>query len=239
MTELAKKAAKMILQRVPHFKPKIAIVLGSGLASFAENIQNPTVISYSELPGFHVPKVVGHPGLLHLGTIHGVPIACMQGRAHYYEGIDHTVVKTMVRTLKLIGCEIFFATNASGSMTLSAQTGDLVAVSDHINFQCTNPLVGLNEETFGERFVPMEHAYDAELREQLATVANKLNIKLATGVYLGVLGPSFETPAEIRMFRQWGGCSRYVHGGRSHCSKTLWDAGCGYFRGHQYGRWHV
>lgn len=204
MTKFAREAAAFIQQKIPHFKPKIAIVLGSGLGSFANEIQDATIISYEDLPGFHKPDVAGHAGKLYLGKVKGVPVVCMQGRAHYYEGINNTIIQTMFRTLKLIGCEIFFATNASGSMMEKAQAGDLVVVSDHINFQCNNPLVGANDEAFGERFLPMENAYDPLLRQQLFNVAKQLDIKLVEGIYIGVLGPSFETPAEIRAFRKWG-----------------------------------
>ena len=115
MTKSALDAARIIQQRIPNFKPKFTIVTGSGLGALADQIENATVIPYADLPNFHTPKVVGHGGEIYFGTLKGVPVACMKGRAHFYEGIDNTVVQTMVRTMKLLGTEIYLATNSSGS----------------------------------------------------------------------------------------------------------------------------
>ena len=204
MTKNAREAAEIIQKKCPHIKPKVAIVLGSGLGALAGEIKDPTVISYADLPGFHTPKVEGHGEKLYVGTIKGVPVACLQGRAHFYEGVDNATVQTMVRTLKLIGCEMWLATNASGSIRPDVGPGRLVVINDHINFQFNNPLVGPNDDAFGERFVPMEDVYDRPSRQALADIAKSLNIELEEGVYIGVLGPSFETPAEIRAFRTLG-----------------------------------
>ena len=200
------EAAAIIQKRVGcHFKAKIAIVLGSGLGDFVNHIENPVVISYKDLPGFHFSHVKGHGNQLYLGHIHNVPVAVLQGRPHFYEGVDNRVFQTMVRTLKLVGCQIWVATNASGSLKTDIKPGNLVLIKDHINFQFNNPLTGENNENFGERFVPMEAAYDPTLQRQFIDVAKKLKIILyEEGVYMGVLGPSFETPSEIRVFQQLG-----------------------------------
>lgn len=205
MTESAKNAAKIISQKAPGFRPKLAITLGSGLGDIADLLENPVKIAYSNLPDFPPCTVAGHAGNLYLGKLNGLPVACLQGRAHVYEGISPIVAKTYVRTMKLIGCESILLTNASGSMRENIVPGDLVLIKDHINFQFTNVLVGHNEAEFGERFVGMEDAYALSLREKIIAVSQELKIPLHQGVYFGVLGPSFETPAEIRCFKNMGG----------------------------------
>ncbi len=204
MTIAAYDAAKTIQHLAPESKPIIAIVLGSGLGELANHIEDPTIISYDDIPGFHTPAVEGHGGKLYLGKIHGLPVACLQGRPHYYEGIPNVVLKTVVRTMSLLGCKQWLATNASGSMRIDIETGSLVLVNDHINLQFTNALVGENDDDFGPRFVGMEDAYDPEIREQFKKIAKQLTIDLHEGIYIGVLGPSFETPAEIKAFRILG-----------------------------------
>ena len=204
MTQAAKDAAAYIQKNHPHQKPKIGIVLGSGLGALANEISNATVLSYSQIPHFPKTSVQGHGGNLFLGDIDGVPVACLQGRCHFYEGIQAQPTLTLIRTLKLLGCETLLATNAAGSLNPNTPTGSLVSISDHINFQFTNPLVGPNDNDFGDRFVGMEDAYDSKLREKILSIANEMNIPMSEGVYLGVLGPSFETPAEIRAFRLLG-----------------------------------
>lgn len=197
-------AATIIQQQIPAFKPTLGLILGSGLAGFADKIEQTTIIPYRDLPGFSQCSVEGHPGELHLGWLKGIPVACFKGRAHYYEGNSNEVLRTMIRTLKNLGVETLLITNAAGSLRSDIKPGELMLISDHINFQFNNPLVGPNDSTFGPRFIGMEDAYDPSLRQQFLTIAKQLNIKLAEGVYLGVLGPSFETPAEIRAFRILG-----------------------------------
>ncbi len=199
----AQQAAATIKQIKPNFTPKIGIILGSGLGAFAAQIENAVKIPYAQLPGFPKCSVAGHGGTLHLGMLRGIPIACLEGRAHIYEGnID--VIKNLIRTLELIGCELLINTNAAGSLRKEVDAGSLMLITDHINFQFINPLIGPNDEAFGERFVSMENAYDQELREKMLHIAKRLNIELSEGVYIGVSGPSFETPAEIRAFRTLG-----------------------------------
>ncbi len=204
MTAVAYDAVKKMQQRAPNFTPSLAIVLGSGLGGFAEEIEKAVVIPYEELPGFHKPSVEGHGGKLFLGYVDGVPVACMQGRAHYYEGVSHDVFKVMVRSLKLLGCDTWLATNAAGSLREDIQPGSLLLVKDHINFQFNSALVGDNDDDFGPRFFSLEDAYDPALRQQFKDLANTLNIPLKEGVYVGVVGPCFETPAEINAFRILG-----------------------------------
>ncbi|KTD20806.1 xanthosine phosphorylase [Legionella lansingensis] len=197
-------AAEQIKKKVPHFKPVIGIVLGSGLGSFAEQLEDAVSIPYEELPGFPKLTVQGHGGKLVLGYLSGVGVVCLQGRAHTYEGNSYDAVKTYVRTLKLLGCEYFFATNASGSLREDVGPGELMLITDHINMQPGNPLVGANDDEFGPRFFPLDNAYDQETRENLLHIAHKENISLNQGVYLSVLGPNYETAAEIRAFRILG-----------------------------------
>ena len=204
MTERAYQTALLIQQKCPDFSPEYAIILGSGLGSLAEQITDPCIISYDELPGFPDCSVKGHVGALHLGFLHGVPVACLQGRAHLYEGIDNSIIQTLIRTLKLLGCHTLLATNASGSLRADVPPGHLVLLNDHINMQFNNPLVGKNDDRFGDRFIGMEDAYDPDLRQQFSSLAQKCEIPLTEGVYIGVLGPSFETPAEIRAFKILG-----------------------------------
>lgn len=183
----------------------LGIVLGSGLGPLIDKIDNPITIPYNQIPGFPLCSVSGHTSQLVLGTIHGVAVACLQGRTHFYEGTDPAAMKTMIRTLKLLGCESVLITNSSGSLRPTVQPGALVAIHDHINHQFSSPLVGPNDDEFGPRFVSLENAYDPELRSLFAKAAQDLDIQLSEGVYIGVLGPAFETPAEIRLYQQWGG----------------------------------
>ncbi|WP_028389314.1 purine-nucleoside phosphorylase [Legionella fairfieldensis] len=197
-------AAEKIKQLAPNFKPVLGIVLGSGLGSFADQLEDAVTISYDELPGFPKLTVHGHNGNLVLGYLYGVGIVCLQGRAHSYEGTNHDTVKTYVRTLHLLGCTYFLATNASGSLREEVGPGELMVITDHINLQPGNALVGPNDEEFGPRFFPLDNAYDRELRDKLLKIAHEENIPLNEGVYLAVLGPHYETAAEIRAFRILG-----------------------------------
>lgn len=197
-------AAAQIKKQYPDFKPVLGIVLGSGLGSFAEQLEDSISISYQQLPGFPQMTVHGHGGNLVLGRLNGVDIVCLQGRAHTYEGVGYEIVKTYVRTLKLLGCEYFFATNASGSLREDVGPGELMLIKDHINLQPSNPLVGPNDEAFGTRFFPLDNAYDLATRQLLLKIAQQEDINLHQGVYLSVLGPNYETAAEIKAFRILG-----------------------------------
>ncbi len=196
--------SQLILAKRPDFNPKIGIVLGSGLADFAEKIQDQFSIPYHELPGFPVSQVEGHPGQLILGYLNEIPVICCQGRVHAYEGMQGKDFKLFIRTLKTLGCNSILMTNATGSLRKDFQPGQLVLISDHINFHPMNPLVGPNEDEFGPRFFSMDETYDKNLRRILQKTAKQLDLPLPEGIYFSVLGPSFETPAEIRAFRILG-----------------------------------
>lgn len=199
-------AVMQVIQRYApkNFVPKAGLILGSGLAPLAEQITNPVSIPYQAIPGLLPGSVSGHASLLVMGYLGEVPIVCLRGRLHLYEGISYEPIATLVRIVRKLGATLFMVTGAAGSMQESVGPGELMMITDHINFQPGNPLVGVNDETIGPRFVAMEDAYDFGLQEIMANCAQKLNIPLAKGVYISTLGPSFETPAEIRAFKTWG-----------------------------------
>jgi purine-nucleoside phosphorylase len=191
-------------------EPRLAIILGSGLGNFASQVENSTTIDYGEIPGWPVSTVEGHDGKLVLGTMGGVSVAVMQGRVHAYEGYSMNEVTFPMRVLGLLGCTSLIVTNAAGGINKSYGEGTLVAISDHINLTGTNAALGRNEARFGLkkgaglRFFDMSAAYSPKLRELAHAEAEKQKIPLPEGVYLAVLGPSYETPAEIRAFRVLG-----------------------------------
>ena len=184
--------------------PKVAMQLGSGVNGVAEALEDPTVLPYADIPGFPRPSVQGHEGRLLVGHFGGVPVACLQGRVHYYEGQGMAPAVTMVRVLALLGVETLILTNAAGSLREDMPPGSLMAIADHINLSGGNPLFGLNDDEFGPRFPDMMDAWDPALRGMLHAAAEDVGIKLHDGVYLMASGPSFETPAEIRAFRTLG-----------------------------------
>jgi purine-nucleoside phosphorylase len=191
-------------------KPRLGIILGSGLGSFATQVESRTTIDYGEIPGWPLPTAEGHEGRLVLGTIGGVSVAVMQGRVHAYEGYSMNEVTFPMRVLGLLGCAGLIVTNAAGGINASYDAGMLVAISDHINLTGMNAALGPNEPRFGrdkesgQRFFDMTAAYSARLRRLAHAEAERQRIPLPEGVYLGVLGPSYETPAEIRAFRTLG-----------------------------------
>jgi purine-nucleoside phosphorylase len=184
--------------------PRVGVVLGSGLGAVADAVEDPVVVGYEELPGFPRPTVAGHTGQAVLGSIGGVPVAVLQGRAHLYEGGDPDALRTPVRALRAAGAEILVLTNAAGSLRTSVGPGSLMAITDHINMTGLNLLMGPNDEAMGPRFPSLRDAYDPALLDALRGSARELGITLAEGVYLAVTGPSFETPAEIRAYRTLG-----------------------------------
>ncbi|HET6582575.1 MAG TPA: purine-nucleoside phosphorylase [Nannocystaceae bacterium] len=204
MSEDARKAAQIVAARAPGRHPRVGIVLGSGLGGLAQRIQEPVVVPYGELPGFPVPSVEGHVGKLVIGRLGGIEVACLQGRVHLYEGHPARTVVPLVRTLKLLGCDTLVVTNAAGALDPDAIPGSLMLVVDHINLQGPNPLAGANDDSFGPRFPAMTHAYDAELLDRMRDAATLLGIPLREGVYMALLGPCFETPAEIRAWQRLG-----------------------------------
>ncbi|MBG0623458.1 xanthosine phosphorylase [Enterobacter roggenkampii] len=197
--------ADIIRAAKPNFTPRVAFILGSGLGALADQIDDAVSLSYETLPGFPVSTVHGHAGELVLGHLAGVPVACMKGRGHFYEGRGMAIMTDAIRTFKQLGCELLFSTNAAGSLRPDVQPGSLVALSDHINTMPGTPMVGLNDERFGERFFSLANAYDADYRAILQTVATNAGFPLHEGVFVSYPGPNFETAAEIRMMQIIGG----------------------------------
>jgi purine-nucleoside phosphorylase len=184
--------------------PESGIILGSGLGAVADAVGNAESVLYEEIPYFPVPTTEGHRGRLVLGDLGGRPVAVMQGRCHLYEGYTPGEVTFPVRVLAALGARTLIVTNAAGGLNPRFRPGDLMVITDHINFQGTNPLVGPNDDTLGPRFPDMSRAYDPEVIALAVRAASEEGIPLHTGVYAGVLGPSYETPAEVRMLKQWG-----------------------------------
>jgi len=197
-------AAAYLREKLGTRRPKIAIVLGSGLGPLADRMENAVAIPYGEIPGFHVSHVAGHAGRLVAGNLAGIEAICLQGRAHMYEGVDAGAVKQPIRTLKALGIERLVLTNAAGSFRKSSDEGSLVLLSDHIAWAAANPLVGPNDDEWGPRFFSVADAYDPAMRGVLRAKAAGLGIALPEGVYAWYLGPNFETPAEIRALRGLG-----------------------------------
>mgnify|MGYP000451868668 CR=1 FL=1 len=186
------------------FVPKVAIVLGSGLGDYAEQIRVVTEIPYAKIEGFPVSTVPGHAGKFIFGYLDEIPVVCMKGRVHYYEGYDVTDVVLPTRLMKLLGAKILFLTNAAGGVNTSFHAGDLMLIRDHISVFAPNPLIGANMDELGLRFPDMSHVYDTELGEHLDAVARAQGITLEEGIYLQTTGPNYETPAEIRMYQRLG-----------------------------------
>ena len=200
-SDSSKGAPDAIRQRHEGPAPRVGLILGSGLGGFADRIDGSLAIPYEDLPGFPRPSVDGHQGRLVLGTVCGLPIACLQGRVHLYEGRPAAALNVMVRTLREIGCETLIVTNAAGSLREDVGPGSLVLIEDHINMLGQNPLTGLDVR---DRFLDLSEAYSARCREKVHEVAMREGLGLSNGVYLATPGPSFETPAEIRAFRTLG-----------------------------------
>ena len=182
-----------------NFKPRVAIVLGSGLGALADEINAETVLDYCEIEGFPQSTVPGHKGRFVFGHIGETPVVVMQGRVHFYEGYSISDVVLPVRLMRLMGAEILFLTNASGGINKNFSAGDFMLITDHISNFAPNPLIGENFESLGTRFPDMSEIYNKELRIIVQNTAKELGIKLHEGVYAQLTGPSFESPAEIRM----------------------------------------
>ena len=203
LSNKVKIASDFILKK-SKYKPEIGLILGSGLGSLADSIENPEFYPYEELPHFPVSTVEGHEGRLVIGMLNGKCVVAMQGRFHYYEGYHFNEVTFPVRVMKLLGVETLIVTNACGSVKENFKPGDLMIITDHINFSGDNPLIGKNLDDFGPRFPDLSNAYDKNLISKAKEIATKLNIDIKTGVYMMFTGPSYETPAEIRMARVIG-----------------------------------
>ena len=184
--------------------PHVAVVLGSGLGAFADDLADPISIPYAEIPGWPVSTAVGHPGKLVFGKLGKLDVAVMAGRAHLYEGYTPAQVTMGIRVLHRLGTRSVVFTNAAGGINLSYRPGALALISDHINLQCSHPLIGPNDDAEGPRFPDMSEAYSAKYRAIAHEVARQLKIQLEEGVYAALTGPSYETPAEIRFLRSIG-----------------------------------
>lgn len=196
--------AQQIQTRINKITPQIAIILGSGLGSLAKQIGAAQVIPYSEIKGFPQTTVSGHKGCLILGKLNGKDVLCLQGRFHLYEGHQPQVIATVIKSLKLLGIKTLIVTNAAGSLRSEIAPGNLMLINDHINLSGQNPLIGPNDDNFGPRFPAMNKAYSPDLIATAHQVAKQENIPLYDGTYLMVLGPNFETAAEIRAFQILG-----------------------------------
>ena len=207
MESLTQKPEKTVahIHHVKKTNPRVGVILGSGLGDFVEKMENKTVIPYNDIPHFKKVTVQGHDGKMILGTVGGVEVVALQGRFHLYEGHDMEDVVYPVRVLAKLGIETLIVTNAAGGVNLSYSPGDLVILTDQINLTGRNPLIGPNDDSIGPRFPDMSHAFNAKYINILAETAAELKMNNRQGVYVGVLGPTYETPAEIRMFRILGG----------------------------------
>ena len=197
-------AARAHLEGSTGLRPRVAVVLGSGLGGFAGELADRTEIHYSEIPGWPCSTAVGHAGKLVIGTLGGLPVAVMSGRVHLYEGYTPAQVTFGVRVLGALGVRAMVFTNAAGGINLAFGRGALVLISDHINLQGSNPLVGPNDERLGPRFPDMSEAYSKRYRDIAREAAAEMGVGLEEGVYAGLLGPNYETPAEIRYLRAIG-----------------------------------
>ncbi|MFK7696514.1 purine-nucleoside phosphorylase [Paenibacillus sp. HJGM_3] len=201
--EQVEQAKQFIEEEIPYM-PEIGLILGSGLGVLANAMEDVTVIHYSEIPHFPVSTVEGHAGELLVGTIQGRRAMMMKGRFHLYEGYDAQTVAFPIRVMKALGVKTLLVTNAAGGVNTGYAAGDLMLIRDHINLMYRSPLIGPNDTVFGVRFPDMSQAYSERLRELAHTAASEEGIALREGVYAAMLGPSYETPAEIRMLRTLG-----------------------------------
>ncbi|KYG01353.1 purine-nucleoside phosphorylase, partial [Sorangium cellulosum] len=205
MTLLAEldEAARVIRQRIPAL-PSVGVVLGSGLGGWGDELSGLVKVPYAEIPGMPRPAVEGHAGFLCAGCVGDVPVACLQGRAHLYEGHPPAKAVFGVRVLARLGCRAVLLTNAAGGINPGFAAGDLMLLTDHLNLMGTNPLVGPNDDALGKRFPDMTYAHDPRLLDLARAAASDAGVPLREGVYAGLLGPTYETPAEIRMLRTLG-----------------------------------
>lgn len=206
LTKAEEKLRKTLAQvrEKTDFSPLVALVLGSGLGDFAQQLKVESEIAYAELSDFPVSTVSGHEGKFIFGYLGDVPVVCMKGRVHYYEGYSMSDVVLPIRLMGLLGAKILFLTNASGGLNESFHAGDLMMITDHVSFFVPNPLIGPNAQTLGTRFPDMTHVYDKALCEILREAAEESDVPLQEGVYTQLTGPSYESPAEIKLLRTLG-----------------------------------
>lgn len=204
MLEKIKQTADFLRERINGELPKLGIIMGTGLGALSDLIDNKQIIPYSEIPNFPISTVEGHSGNLIIGNLAGKRVLGMQGRFHYYEGYDMKQVTFPVRVMKALGIDTLFVSNAAGGMNKNFQVGDVMIITDHINFFPENPLRGKNHNELGTRFPAMTEAYNKKLIQLADYIAAEKGIRLVHGVYIGVTGPTFETPAEYEAFRIMG-----------------------------------
>ena len=233
MSEIYEKLLHCLacVRKKTSFVPKIAIVLGSGLGDFADLIRIECEIAYSEIDGFPVSTVPGHAGKFIFGYVEDIPVVCMKGRVHFYEGYPISDVVLPVRLMKLMGANILLLTNASGGVNSSFRAGDLMLIKDHISLFAPNPLIGANIDELGVRFPDMSIVYNQEIQNIIRKTAYEQGIGLQEGVYAQLTGPSFESPAEIRMLRTLGcdavGMSTVVEAiAANHCGMKIGGISC-------------
>ncbi len=203
--DLAQNVEQFVRSQLGDFQPKLAFILGSGLGHLIDEMKVVTRIPYTQCEGFFSSTVVGHKGEFVFGHLEGVPVACMNGRVHLYEGASREQLCAPIRLMRRLGCETLLLTNATGCLGPHLSPGSLVLIKDQINMSGVNVLVGENAALYGPRFQGMENAYDADLRKLFQQSAQTLKIEVQEGTYIGVMGPSYETPAEIRFFGSMGG----------------------------------
>jgi len=197
-------ALEAVVRRQTDLRPRLGLVLGSGLGSQADEIVAAATFDFAELPGWPAPSAPGHSGRLLLGTLRGLPVACLQGRLHMYEGLDARLVVEPPLLLGRLGARMLLLTNASGGVDPGFGAGTLMLIRDHINLTGRNPLLGPNDDDLGPRFPDMTAVWDAELSQRLRDAARSEDVPLAEGIYVGLTGPTYETPAEVRMLRALG-----------------------------------
>ena len=231
MSEVYEKLMKCYksVREKTDFVPEAALILGSGLGDYADDLKIEASINYADIEGFPVSTVKGHKGRFVFAHVEGVPMVIMQGRVHYYEGYPMSDVVLPTRLMGLLGAKKIILTNAAGGVNYNFKPGDFMLITDHITTAVQNPLIGENIDELGTRFPDMSEVYAPELQEKVRKAAEKLQIPLQEGVYMQFTGPSYETPAEIRMCRTWGG-----GGSQSYGNESLW-----YFLYYQPCRRHV
>ncbi len=222
---------KEAVRKITDFEPEIALVLGSGLGAFADNIKVECEVSYSDIPGFPVSTVPGHAGKFIFGYLGKKKIVCMKGRVHYYEGYDISDVVLPARLMHLLGAKILFLTNAAGGLGKGFNAGDLMLITDHVSIFAPNPLIGPNLDEMGPRFADMSDVYKKDLQNVIKKVAKKNGIDLKKGVYCQLTGPSFESPAEIKLLGKLGvsavGMSTVVEAiAANHCGMRVCGVSC-------------
>lgn len=227
--EKLKRCYKSVREKTD-FVPKVALVLGSGLGDYANDIKVVAEIDYKEIEGFPVSTVPGHDGKFIFGYVNDVPVVCMKGRVHYYEGYPIQDVVLPTRLMKLLGAEILFLTNASGGMNRDFKAGDLMMIKDHIGIFVPNPLLGANIDELGTRFPDMSHVYDEDLQDIIRETAKANDISIQEGVYVQLTGPCYESPAEIKMLANFAdavGMSTVVEAiAANHCGMKICGISC-------------